>query len=318
MNNIIQIKTSSQGVLKLLTEKIEREIARITHELSGDTPMVEAVAYCLSSGGKRIRPLLPLCFLVDLGVNVDDLVRPTLALEFLHTSSLIHDDLPALDNDDMRRGKPSCHKAYDEATAILAGDFLIGMSNELVLSSSLTANTKLSLLEALSVGFQCLLRGQEFDIISMSENSVVPLPSTREINGLKTGALFGACFRFALHIAKGPVAGEALADKLGIDLGHYFQLIDDVIDVFGTPEMRGREESSDIRNNRGTAASVTQDISVLESDISNAKRLFLNTFAGFCALFDRKAEQCFVTNQLITELSSRSDELFLRLSDVKR
>jgi geranylgeranyl diphosphate synthase type II len=193
-------------------------------------PLFQAARYSLLSSGKRIRPLFTLETGKLFGAPQDDLLIPACALELIHTYSLIHDDLPALDNDDMRRGKPSLHKAFDEATAILAGDFLLTYAFEILATAALPEKTRLSLITCLATasGSEGMIGGQLLDV---SHANV----SSKEINAKKTGALFRASIEFGGIVAN---VSPALLNRLrifGDAVGAQFQLCDDILDGDSAP-----------------------------------------------------------------------------------
>ena len=203
----------------------------------------EACLYSLSSGGKRIRPVLALLVAEMLGVNQEDLRAFTLALEMIHTSSLIHDDLPALDNDSLRRGKPTCHVVYGEGTAVLAGDLLIARAFHVLASSSeLSADIRLSWVAILSDATEQLCDGQAFDLEFESpekRESFRRLSQEEKVNRVfichrkKTAALFRAATLAPVALlpteergAVSPILGE-----FGEELGLLFQMTDDLLDA---------------------------------------------------------------------------------------
>ena len=135
--------------MEQIIQNINTRLMQIT-DCFQDSKVKDAMKYSLLAGGKRIRPLLMLRIIQSYGLNYRDYLDAACAIEMIHTYSLIHDDLPAMDNDDLRRGKPSCHKAYDEATAILAGDGLLTKAFEVALDSECSAEQKVALVKALS------------------------------------------------------------------------------------------------------------------------------------------------------------------------
>ncbi|MBN8550206.1 MAG: polyprenyl synthetase family protein [Deltaproteobacteria bacterium] len=234
------------GTGLLSTASIENEISALCASLSGPAGLMDAVRYALS-GGKRIRPVLSLSVCEDLGGNSSDLLPAAIALEVLHAASLVHDDLPGLDNDDMRRGQPSCHKKFGEATAILAGDYMISLAFRAVQRSSCSTQIKLTMQEVLSDAFADLCCGQQLDLAPPEFRGDI-----RRLHELKTGALFSASAAFGALVADLPKEGISCAGQLGKSIGLAFQVVDDYLDVFGSDAVRGRKESSDIRNNKPT------------------------------------------------------------------
>lgn len=208
------------------------------------SPLLEACRYVSAGGGKRLRGLLACSVAHDLlqgGAGGERAVSSAVALELLHAASLVHDDLPALDNDDMRRGRASCHKVFGDATAILTGDALVGAAFMVVAHDSyLSSDNQARVMRTLSHAWWDLCLGQQYDIDQQRGTSAV----TRELMvRLKTGALFGAA------AGCGAVCGgvrEALLDEYiawGTRVGECFQALDDLDDGDRKPEDRGAIES---------------------------------------------------------------------------
>lgn len=202
-----------------------------------------AVSYAVLGGGKRIRPLLALALAYDLSGKWQPLLPAAIAIELLHCASLVHDDLPALDNDDYRRGRLACHKQFGEATALLAGDSLMPLAVRSILDSSFTESQKLLMIGELSQAFCDLCSGQQRDLLPASERGD-PL----EIYALKTGALFRAAFFFGSVAADLDADGLRVASEFGSQLGIFFQIIDDYLDFSGMEGEKGRPGNSDARN----------------------------------------------------------------------
>lgn len=214
----------------------------------------EAMRYSILRGGKRIRPLLVMMFAGFGSVEPKDALAAGIAVEFVHGYSLIHDDLPAMDNDDMRRGRLTCHKAYDEATAILAGDALLTLAFE-HLSESYTPRKALGCIRTLarSAGHLGMVGGQMLDL--EAEKEPVDEAGLREIHIRKTGALIAACCRMGGIIAE--LEDEQL-DKVceyGRQLGLLFQITDDMLDVTATAEELGKTPGKDLNSHKCTYVS---------------------------------------------------------------
>ncbi|MFZ5644069.1 MAG: polyprenyl synthetase family protein [Bacillota bacterium] len=220
----------------------------------------EAIRYSIFAGGKRLRPALALAGAEILGGNARDILPVACSLEMIHTYSLIHDDLPAMDDDDLRRGMPTCHKKYGEAIAILAGDALLTMAFELIAKCPLTAiitpDRILRVLSEISVaaGTSGLIGGQVVDILSTPEK--VDSHILEYIHRNKTGAMYRVSVR-AGAILSG--AGEDDLDKLtryAEHLGMAFQITDDILDITGEEKNIGKPVNSDIKNNKATYPSL--------------------------------------------------------------
>ena len=216
----------------------------------------EAVRYSVFAGGKRLRPILVLAAAEAAGGQVEDALPAAIAIELIHTYSLIHDDLPAMDDDDFRRGRPTCHKVYGEAMAILAGDALltqafIALSRE---SSALgmAAPARLRVINeiAQAAGSKGMVGGQVVDILQ--EDREVDLPTLLYLHTHKTGALIRACLRVGGIVASaGPEQMEALT-RYGDRIGLAFQIVDDILDLEGSLEALGKRAGSDLRKKKAT------------------------------------------------------------------
>ncbi len=202
-----------------------------------------AMRYSVLGGGKRIRPLLVYATGHCLGVAVEHLDRPAAALELIHAYSLVHDDLPAMDNDDLRRGRPTCHRAFDEATAILAGDGLQALAFQLVAEAGLgmAPEWQLRMLQALaaSAGSRGMVGGQAIDLAAVGHELALPALETMHLH--KTGMLIRCAVQLALFAA-GQDRGEQYeallryADRVGLA----FQVQDDILDEIGDLELTGK------------------------------------------------------------------------------
>ncbi len=216
--------------------------------------VVGACRYSVLNGGKRIRPILLLEFYKLCGGNDDCAYNFAYALEMIHSYSLVHDDLPCMDNDDMRRGKPSCHKQFGEATALLCGDALLteafliasktlGLAPELVLR----ALTHL----ASSAGVAGMIGGQ---VIDMADNTHSDDDVLFEMYRLKTGALIKTACAIGCILAGADDSQIAAAERFGEKVGVAFQIIDDILDFQGDSKTLGKPVGSDEKNNKDTIA----------------------------------------------------------------
>lgn len=228
----------------------------------------EAATYSLLAGGKRLRPLFLIASGISLGCQEISLTSTACALEFIHTYSLIHDDLPSMDNDDLRRGKPTLHKIFPESHAILAGDFLLTKSFELISNDiHLNDHQKIKLIGLISkaIGDEGMIGGQILDI--ESENKRSSVEEITNIHLLKTGALITA------SIVSGAIIGNKSDEeiqkltKFGNTIGLAFQIIDDILDVTKDSSTLGKSACSDIKNNKSTYVStVGLEASQLKAD----------------------------------------------------
>lgn len=226
---------------------IEEALEESLYNVDIVDPLRTSVAYVLFPGGKRLRPLLSMFFHDECGGTAKDFAPVAVSLELIHSSSLVHDDLPAVDNDDMRRGKASCHKAYGEGSAIFAGDLLISLGALSISRSSFAADLKLRMLDALMETFSQICNGQQYDILPEEKR-----PSLFEIDRRKTGDLFGTTLSIAAIGAAMDEDFVVASRRAGQQLGLCFQMLDDYIDVFGTDAERGRAGSSDAKKAKQT------------------------------------------------------------------
>lgn len=243
----------SNAEAKVLTEWRElvyRELVAFGESSAGDSKTLQAATtYVLQGQGKRLRALLPMAISSDLGGEPASahsaVLRPGIALEMLHAASLVHDDLPALDNDDMRRGRPSCHRQFNEATAILTGDFLVGRAFSVVSAEgALSPMRRLRVLATLARAWSELCMGQQVDIDHPTQPSEI-----HRLMELKTGALFGAAAACGAICAD---CDDATTDRFyawGMKVGVLFQRLDDIADGDGASGVLWDKESEirDIR-----------------------------------------------------------------------
>ncbi len=236
------------------TEKALEKYNQHTAENEAQKNLIEAMNYSLEAGGKRIRPALVYGFCEALGGDLRKAEAPAAAIEMIHTFSLIHDDLPAMDDDDYRRGKPSCHKAYGEAMAILAGDALSVLPFEIIADdTALTAEQKVKIISVLAkaVGKDGMIGGQVIDMEN-EERDDVDADNLRNMYRCKTGQLI------AVSCVMGGICAGAsdlvlgIAAEYGFRLGLAFQIIDDILDVTSTTEELGKPVGSDEEENKTT------------------------------------------------------------------
>ena len=217
-----------------------------------DDGLSQAMRYSLMAGGKRIRPILSLMFAEMLGANLQEVLPVACAIELVHTYSLIHDDLPCMDNDTLRRGKPTNHVVFGECTATLAGDALQALAFETILASGLSADrtAKCALLLARAAGFRGMCLGQYLDMLG--ENRQLSTQELDRINNGKTGAMLAASCEIGVAAAGGTEAQITAAGNFGRKLGLAFQIRDDILDVISTPEKLGKTIGSDVEEHKNT------------------------------------------------------------------
>lgn len=224
---------------------LEQKLREIIDSAGLTQQLHAAISHSQMPPGKMIRGLLALSLCEDLGGNSQRLLPAAAAIELLHTSSLIHDDLPAMDNDDMRRGRASCHRAFDEATAILAGDALVALAHNILTNIEYPAETRVKFINSLSRAYINLCNGQELDLKGAKDKTTLEL-----IHNLKTAALFSTSLEFgALGVGASDRSVEAAA-KIGRIIGLSFQIIDDFLDNFA--DEKGRKAGSDRKNDKKT------------------------------------------------------------------
>lgn len=216
----------------------------------------EAMRYSLFAGGKRVRPILAVAAAEALGAKTNDLLPIAASLELIHTYSLIHDDLPAMDDDDFRRGVATCHKVYGEAIAILAGDALLNMAFEIISDprrlKAVPANRLVSIIKEISTasGVLGMVGGQVVDI--QSEGKEIDFPTLEYIHTHKTGALIRSSVRVGALYAKAGKRQFTALTHYGEMVGLAFQIADDILDITGKQEEIGKDVGSDLKKGKKT------------------------------------------------------------------
>jgi len=217
------------------------------NHVRGEETVLEAMRYSALSGGKRLRPFLTLCSAGLFGVSWDSAIETAASIEFIHTYSLIHDDLPAMDNDDLRRGKPSCHKAFGEAAAILAGDGLLTYAFQVLASHKVHADpaVRCELIGALAQASGCwgMVGGQMMDM--EAQDKTLSMEEIIRLQRLKTGELFAVSCEAGAILGKAPGMMRNLLRAYAHDMGLAFQITDDLLDVEGTRTQLGKTARKD-------------------------------------------------------------------------
>ena len=220
-------------------------------------PLFTAARYSLLLPAKRIRPLLVLATLQTYGISSDLGIDPACAIEMIHTYSLIHDDLPCMDDDDFRRGKPSLHKVVGESYALLAGDYLLTYAFDVLSQSpTLPDYQKIALIKTLSqyAGGHGMIGGQVIDL--RSEKQTIDWETLELMHTCKTAALITAALDFGTIIAEAPPSDRTLLQSIGKKIGIAFQIIDDLLDVTGTLDTMGKLSGSDAHKHKATSISI--------------------------------------------------------------
>lgn len=238
-------------------EKMKDEINQRLMELC--TPLKngkvkEAMIYSLLAPGKRLRPILFLTVLKAYQIDYHPYLDIACAIEMIHTYSLIHDDLPGMDDDDLRRGRKTCHKQFDEATAILAGDALLNLAVNIILQTKLNDKLKIKLTNLLyeASGINGMIYGQQQDLYF--ENHQATLNELQDIHKHKTGELISVSLQMGACIAN--ECDLEHWKQLGFDLGLAFQIQDDILDVTASTEQLGKNAGSDFENHKSTYVSL--------------------------------------------------------------
>jgi len=220
--------------------------------------LVEAMRYAAIGGGKRLRPLLLTATAAMFGVDRDAALRAAVAIESIHAYSLIHDDLPCMDDDATRHGKPTVHLAFDEATAVLAGDSLLAFAFEVLADPATSADpfVRIELVKALghASGFQGMAGGQMMDIVA--ESSRFDLPTVTRLQQLKTGALLAAAVEMGAILGHVPPEGRTHMHGYARDIGLAFQIADDLIDHEGDEAIVGKAVGKDAEAGKETFVSL--------------------------------------------------------------
>ncbi len=214
--------------------------------------VIEAARYSLFAGGKRLRPILCLASAEVVGGDIEPVLPAACALEMIHTYSLIHDDLPAMDNDDFRRGVPTNHKVFGEAIAILAGDALLTEAFEYFALSSVSPQkvTEVIRIAVKAAGYRGMIGGQVIDL--ECENRKVDLATVEYMHIHKTGALLSASLEIGAVLGGGEQAQTSALKNYGHHIGLAFQITDDLLDVEGDPALMGKTPGSDAAKNKMT------------------------------------------------------------------
>lgn len=246
-----------KGYIEAQRRIVDAALERLLPEPSGPSGrVVEAMRYSLSAGGKRVRPILMLSGCTAVGGDPESILPAACAMECVHTYSLIHDDLPAMDDDDLRRGKPTCHVVFGEAIAILAGDGLLTYAFELMthpeLAQRVPADTLIRAINLFSeaAGVAGMVGGQTADILN--EGKEVSPETLAFIHSSKTGALIRASVEMGALLGGGSSEQTKALRDYGTALGLCFQVVDDLLDVVGDEEKLGKPVGSDEKNQKAT------------------------------------------------------------------
>lgn len=252
-----------------------------------ENTIIEAMRYSALSGGKRLRPFMTVTCANLFGVDQNASLATAAAIEFIHTYSLIHDDLPAMDDDALRRGKPACHIKFGEAAAILAGDALLTFAFQILASDRVHPDSKvrIELIQALTkaAGYNGMVAGQMLDL--EAENEKLSIDEIIRLQRLKTGELFAVSCEAGAILGKAPISMRNALRRYAHDLGLAFQIRDDLLDAEGQREQVGKAVNKDRQAGKATLVSVL--------GIERAReqcQILASQAANHLAAFDGKAD----------------------------
>ena len=268
-----------ENYIGIINDRLDKYKNETMQHIAEQRDVAEAMWYSLSAGGKRIRPVLVMEFCRVCGGDTKNAEAAACAIEMIHTFSLIHDDLPCMDNDDYRRGKPSCHKAYGEATALLAGDALENLAFGIIADAVIPDSVKVRLVQTLAkaVGVNGMIGGQVIDTEYEGKN--IPEEMLLRMYSMKTSALLKAACLMGCICAKADEEKMTAAIKYAENLGLAFQIIDDILDITGNEQQLGKPIGSDAANGKITYASLNG----LEKSNSYAAKLTENALDSLSA-----------------------------------
>lgn len=289
---------------ELWNERRELVEQQLVKELEQEPPLDETLAaamkYSLMAGGKRLRPILLMAAADAVGAKGTDYLTAGCALEMIHTYSLIHDDLPAMDNDDYRRGKLTNHKVYGDGMAVLSGDALLTLAFEVLTRQQHTdAATLLRVVKEISTaaGMNGMVGGQAIDL--ESEGKHIDMETLRRMHMGKTGALFRAALRSGAILAGADEKKLAALTDYAEKFGLAFQITDDILDVIGDEKLIGKPVGSDIRNEKSTYVTLTS--------LEEAQKLAKETVDGAVAALQDFGPEADFLRQLVRYMLERKN-----------
>ncbi|MBE6099526.1 MAG: polyprenyl synthetase family protein [Anaerovibrio sp.] len=274
---------------KALVEELQEDKAL-------DPRLCEAMKYSLTAGGKRLRPILVMAAADAIGATGTDYIHIACALEMIHTYSLIHDDLPAMDNDDYRRGKLTNHKVFGEGMAVLAGDALLTQAFEVILrQDNVPAEVLVQVVREVAIGAgpNGMGGGQSIDLEAEGHQMAMTIDDLRKMHGAKTGALFRAAVRSGAIVAGAKPEELTALTRYADCFGLAFQITDDILDVVGDEAVIGKPVGSDERNEKSTYVTLTSldEAKKMAADAVNEAVDALSMF-GDKAAFLRELVEC--------------------------
>lgn len=257
--------------------QINNALSQLLENSARSERIAAAMKYSVMAGGKRLRPILCMASAEAVGGNDEDALTTACALELIHTYSLIHDDLPAMDNDELRRGKQTCHVAFDEATAILTGDAMLTLAFQLLsrqegdLEQNALKYMKVIQIISSASGPEGMVAGQMKDIAA--EGTTLSLENLEEIYFLKTGALIEASVCAGATIADGTLDQIISLRSYARNIGLAFQIVDDILNIEGDPAVMGKASGTDNIRQKGTfpaLAGIQKSFQIAENLVKNA------------------------------------------------
>ncbi len=248
--------TAEQELLGIPAARVDAYLRQYLETAQLPANLIAAIGYSLLAPGKRLRPALVIRSCEAVGGHAEQAMAPAGAIELIHTFSLVHDDLPAMDDDDLRRGRPTLHKHTNEAMAILAGDAMMSIAFEMIAGQPGTPQLALGLVRELASGTSAMIAGQVYDTLPAFAPSVDPGTRLRTIHNNKTGALIRSSVRMGAMC--GGATPQQLADltRYADAIGLMFQIVDDLLDVTQTTEQLGKTAGKDVEQDKLTYPAV--------------------------------------------------------------
>ena len=280
----VNIKTYLVSRQKLIERALDRYLPKANAK---PATLHRAMRYSLFAGGKRLRPILCLAAAEACGGKIGNALPPACAMECIHTYSLVHDDLPSMDNDDFRRGRPTCHKIFGDGIAVLAGDALLTIAFEIVSNAKPAPRYDTSILLreiAVAAGSQKLIAGQVADLEAEGRN--VKRDQLQFIHENKTAAILRSSVRLGAMSANADARKLSAVTRFGQRLGLAFQIIDDILDVTQTSEILGKSAGKDVAARKATYPAVIG----LEKSRAEARRLTRQAHNALSVFTNRDAE----------------------------
>ncbi|SHI69667.1 geranylgeranyl diphosphate synthase, type II [Anaerovibrio lipolyticus DSM 3074] len=291
-------KTQWNERIKLIEKALVEELQE---DKALNPTLCESMKYSLTAGGKRLRPILVMAAADAIGAKGTDFIHIACAIEMIHTYSLIHDDLPAMDNDDYRRGKLTNHKVYGDGMAILAGDALLTQAFEVMLrQDNLPADVLLKVVREMSIGAgpNGMVGGQAIDLEAEGKQKSLSLEELKKMHTGKTGALFRAAIRSGAIVAGASDEELAALTTYADCFGLAFQITDDILDVIGDEAVIGKPVGSDERNDKSTYVSLTS--------LDEAKKLAADTVAEAVDALEMFGDKATFLRELVEYLLKRN------------